>query len=179
MTLTFTTPSDREIVMTRVVRCAAPAGLRGLTNPEHLPHWMLGPDGWTMPVCEIDLRPGGAWHFVWRRSDGTEMEMRGVYREIVPPERLVSTESWGGDWPETLNTLILSEEDGKTTITQYVSTRRRRRATRRSRPACRKACPRASIVSPSTWRRSRGVRSKSICPLSHRSCGSTTRPKRR
>ena len=73
-----------------------------------------------MPVCEIDLRPGGAWHFVWRRSDGTEMEMRGVYREITPPERLVSTESGGGDWPETLNTLILSEEDGKTTISERV-----------------------------------------------------------
>jgi uncharacterized protein YndB with AHSA1/START domain len=73
-----------------------------------------------MPVCEVDLRPGGAWHFVWRRSDGTEMEMRGLYREITPPERLVSTESWGGDWPETLNTLVLSEEDGRTTITHTV-----------------------------------------------------------
>jgi len=81
---------------------------------------MLGPEGWTMPVCELDLRPGGAWHFVWRRSDGTEMEMRGVYREIVAPERLVSTESWGGDWPETLITLTLAEEDGKTTITQSI-----------------------------------------------------------
>jgi len=73
-----------------------------------------------MPVCEIDLRPGGAWHFVWRRSDSTEMEMRGVYQEVVPPERVVCTESWGGDWPETLNTLVLSEQDGKTTITHRV-----------------------------------------------------------
>jgi uncharacterized protein YndB with AHSA1/START domain len=81
---------------------------------------MLGPEGWTMPVCDLDLRPGGAWHFVWRRSDGTEMEMRGVYREIAAPERLVSTESWGGDWPETLITLTLAERDGKTTITQSI-----------------------------------------------------------
>jgi uncharacterized protein YndB with AHSA1/START domain len=81
---------------------------------------MLGPSGWTMPVCEIDLRPGGAWHFVWRKSDGTEMEMRGVYREVTPPERLVATESWGGDWPETVNTLVLSEKDGQTTVTQTV-----------------------------------------------------------
>lgn len=73
-----------------------------------------------MPVCEIDLRPGGEWHFVWRGPDGTEMEMRGVYREIVPPERLVSTESWGGEWPETLNTLVLSEEDGRTMMTVTV-----------------------------------------------------------
>jgi uncharacterized protein YndB with AHSA1/START domain len=87
------------------------------TKPEHLKNWMLGPDGWTMPVCEIDLRPGGMWHFVWRRADGSEMEMRGVYKEVVPPEKLVSTESWGGDWPETTNTLTLSEQDGKTTLT--------------------------------------------------------------
>jgi uncharacterized protein YndB with AHSA1/START domain len=117
---TLTTPSDREIVITRVVDAPRRLVFEAYTNPEHLPHWMLGPQGWTMPICEIDLRPGGAWHFVWRRSDGTEMEMRGVYQEIVPPERLVSSESWGGDWPETLNTLILSEEGGKTTITQRV-----------------------------------------------------------
>src|SRR3989475_4746455 len=115
---TFTTPSDREIAMTRVVD--APRGLvfEAWTKPEHPPHWMLGPSRWDLPVCEIDLRPGGAWHFVWRRSDGTEMGMRGVYREIAPPERLVATESWGGDWPETLNTLVLSEKDARTTITQ-------------------------------------------------------------
>jgi uncharacterized protein YndB with AHSA1/START domain len=78
---------------------------------------MLGPQGWTMLICEIDLRVGGAWRFVWRHADGAEMAMRGVYQEIVPPERLVSTEARGGDWPETLNTLILSEERGKTTMT--------------------------------------------------------------
>ena len=117
---TFTTPSDRETVMTRVVDAPRRLVFEAWTNLEHLPHWLLGPSGWTMPVCEIDLRPGGSWHFVWRRSDGTEMGMRGVYKEIAPPGRLVSTESWGGDWPETLNTLILSEKDGKTTITNTV-----------------------------------------------------------
>jgi len=116
----FTTPSDREVAVTRVFDAPRRLVWEAHTNPEHLPHWMLGPDGWTMPVCEIDLRPGGAWHFVWRRADGTEMEMRGVYREVTPPERLVNTESWGVDWPETLNTLILSEQDGKTTITSTV-----------------------------------------------------------
>ena len=117
---TFTTPSDREVVMTREVDAPRELVFDAWTKPEHVPEWMLGPSGWTMPVCEIDLRPGGAWHFVWRRADGTEMEMRGEYREVTPPERLVSTESWGGDWPETINTLTLSEEDGKTTITQTV-----------------------------------------------------------
>ena len=117
---TFTTPSDREVVMTRVFDAPRSLVWEAWTNPEHVPQWLLGPEGWTMPVCEIDLRPGGEWHFVWRRTDGTEMEMRGEYREITPPERLVCTESWGGDWPETLNTLILTEEDGKTTMTQTV-----------------------------------------------------------
>ncbi|AXK38863.1 ATPase [Crenobacter cavernae] len=113
-------PSDQEIVMTRVVDAPRRLVFEAWTHPEHPPHWMLGPEGWAMPVCEIDYRPGGAWHFVWRRSDGSEMGMRGVYQEIVPPERIVSTESWGGDWPETLNTLLLSEEDGKTTITSRI-----------------------------------------------------------
>lgn len=113
-----TTPSDREIVITRVISAPRRLVFEAYTNPAHPPHWMLGPEGWTMPVCEIDLRPGGVWHFVWRRSDGTEMSMHGVYHEIVPPERIVSTESWGDEWPETLNTLILTEEGGKTTITQ-------------------------------------------------------------
>jgi uncharacterized protein YndB with AHSA1/START domain len=117
---TLATPSDREIVITRVFNAPRRLVFEAYTNPAHLPHWMLGPQGWTMPVCEIDLRVGGAWRFVWRHSDGTEMAMRGVYQEIAPPERLVSRESWGGDWPETLNTLLLSEQDGKTTITQRV-----------------------------------------------------------
>ncbi len=117
---TFSSPSDREIAITRVIDAPRQLVWQAWTRPEHLPHWMLGPEGWTMPVCDIDLRPGGAWHYVWRRSDGTEMEMSGEYRAVAPPERLVSTESWGGDWPETLNTLSLTEENGRTTMTQTV-----------------------------------------------------------
>jgi uncharacterized protein YndB with AHSA1/START domain len=101
---TFTMPSDRELVMTRVFDAPRALVFDCFINPEHLRHWMLGPGGWTMPVCESDGRPGGAWHFVWRQSDGSELEMRGVYQELEPPERFVSTSSWGGDWPETLNT---------------------------------------------------------------------------
>lgn len=113
---TFTTPSEREIAAMRVFDAPPRLVWEAHTKPEHVSRWMLGPDGWTMPVCEIDLRPGGVWHFVWRGLDGTEMEMRGEYREIAPPERLVSTESWGGDWPETLNTVDLTEKGGKTTM---------------------------------------------------------------
>lgn len=117
-TTTFTTPSDREIVATRLF--AAPRQLLWdvHTIPEHVQRWMLGPDGWTMPVCEIDLRPGGRWHWVWRKADdGTEMEMHGEYREVQAPERLVNTEAWGGPYPETLNTTVFTEEAGGTRLT--------------------------------------------------------------
>jgi len=112
----FTTPTDRELVAIRVVDAPRALVWKAWTDPRHVPHWMLGPDGWTMPVCEIDLRPGGKWHFVWRQADGQSMEMQGVYREVAEPERLVSTENWGGEWPETVNTMVLSEENGQTTI---------------------------------------------------------------
>jgi uncharacterized glyoxalase superfamily protein PhnB/uncharacterized protein YndB with AHSA1/START domain len=127
----FTTPSDVELVATRVVDAPRDVVWEMWTSPTHVPHWMLGPDGWTMPVCEIDLRPGGGWHYVWRQPDGTSMEMSGGYREVARPERLVSTERWGGDWPETVNTLVLTEHEGKTTMTctvRYPSREARERA---------------------------------------------------
>lgn len=117
---TFSTPSDRELVATRVVDAPRRLVWDTWTKPEHVPEWMLGPGGWSMPVCEIDLRPGGSWRFVWRKDDGSQMEMDGDYREVVAPERLVNTERWGGDWPETLNTLILTEKEGRTTMTATV-----------------------------------------------------------
>jgi uncharacterized protein YndB with AHSA1/START domain len=113
-TTTFTTPSDREIVATRVFDAPRRLVWDAFTKPEHVSQWMLGPEGWTMPVCEIDLRPGGKWRWVWRMTDGTEMEMTGVYREVAPPERLVNTENWGGEWPETVNTIVFTEEGGRT-----------------------------------------------------------------
>ena len=117
---TFTSPSDREIVLTRVVDAPRKLVWEASTSPRHVPHWMLGPDGWTMPVCEIDLHPGGKWHFVWRNADGSEMEMRGVYKDVVAPERLVSTESWGGKWSDTLNTLSLTEKNRQTTVVSAI-----------------------------------------------------------
>ena len=119
-TFALTLPTEREVVMTRVFNAPRRLVWEAWTDPKHIPQWMTGPAGWTMPICELDLRPGGAWHFVWRGADGTDMEMSGVYKEITPPERLVATESWGGDWPETLNTLTLTEENGKTTLTNRI-----------------------------------------------------------
>src|SRR5437868_2464553 len=92
--LQVTTPTDLEIVVTREFDAPRTLVFEACTDPELIPRWMLGPEGWTMPVCEIDLRVGGSYHYVWRKSDGAEMEMRGTYREVKPPERVVNTESW-------------------------------------------------------------------------------------
>ena len=116
----FTMPSDREVRWTRVFDAPRRLVFEAWTNPRHVPNWMLGPDGWTMPVCEIDLRPGGKWHFVWRKADGSEMAMTGTYTEVIPPEKVVHTEKWGDEWPETINTLLLTEANGKTTMTETV-----------------------------------------------------------
>lgn len=116
-TTTYTTPSDREILVARIVDAPRRIVFDAWTNPKHVPKWLLGPDGWTMPVCEIDLRPGGAWRYVWRKSDdGSELEMQGTFREVVAPERVVHTERWGPAFPETLNTIVFIESKGMTTI---------------------------------------------------------------
>ena len=111
---------DREIVMTRVFDAPRKLVFDAFTKPELLKQWLLGPPGWSMPVCEIDLRIGGRYQYVWRRdSDGTEMGCGGVYREIVPPERLVHTEQFDNPWypGESLITTVLDEQQGKTTLT--------------------------------------------------------------
>jgi uncharacterized protein YndB with AHSA1/START domain len=120
--LTIATPGDREIVITRAFDAPRQLVFDAYTKPELVRRWLLGPSGWTMPVCEIDLRVGGKFRYLWRKDAGTEMGMGGVYREIAPPERLVCTELFDDDWTggETLSTLVLTEQDGKTTVTQTV-----------------------------------------------------------
>jgi uncharacterized protein YndB with AHSA1/START domain len=116
-TLQVTMPSERELALTRVFNAPRNLVFDALTKPELLKRW-YGPTGWSLVVCEIDLRVGGAWRFVGRRPDGKEIGQKGVYREIVPPERLVNTESWE-DWDpgEVLVTTVLVEQGGKTTLT--------------------------------------------------------------
>ena len=113
---TYTTPSDVEVVLTRVVNAPRSLVFAAWTEPRHLQRWLTGPEGWTMPICEIDLRPGGSWRYVYRKASGTEMTLTGTVLEVVPSERLVTTESWGREWPETVNTLVLTESEGRTTI---------------------------------------------------------------
>ena len=119
-TLKVTTPSDREIAMTRVFDAPPRLVFDALTRPELVKRWLLGPPGWSMPVCEIDLKVGGAYRYVWRHDrDGREMGMGGVLREIVPPERIVATESFDESWypGEALVTNVLVEQGGTTTLT--------------------------------------------------------------
>jgi len=119
--LNLTTPSDREIAMTRVFDAPRRLVFDAHTKPELVKRWLLGPPGWSMPVCEIDLRAGGKYRYVWRRdADGTQMGMGGAYREIVAPERIVNTERFDEAWypGEALNTLVLVENGGRTTLTQ-------------------------------------------------------------
>lgn len=113
----------REIVMTR--RFDAPRALvfDAFTKPELVRRWLLGPPGWTMPVCEIDFRVGGKYRYVWRNdSINTEMGMGGVYREIAAPERIVATEKFDQAWypGEAVGTIHLVEENGKTALTQTI-----------------------------------------------------------
>ncbi len=121
-TLQVATPTDREVVITRVFDAPRRLVFDAWTKPELVKRWLLGPPGWTMPVCDIDLRVGGAYRFVWRGDDGASMGMGGVYREIVSPDRLVCTQLFDEDWTggETLGTLVLTEHDGKTTLTNTV-----------------------------------------------------------
>lgn len=118
--LTITTPSDRELVMTRVFDASRELVFKAMTTPDLLKRWLLGPPGWTMVVCDVDLRVGGAYRYVWQKAGGIEMGMGGVFREIVPPERLVQTETFDESWypGEGVGTVVLIEEGGKTTMTQ-------------------------------------------------------------
>ena len=118
-TLKLTTRGDREIVMTREFDAPRRLVFDALTKPELVKQWLLGPPGWSMPVCEIDLRVGGAYRYVWRHTDGKEMGMGGVYREIVPQERVVCSELFDEPWypGEALVTTTLAEQGGRTTLT--------------------------------------------------------------
>ena len=117
----LSTPSDREIAIERDFNAPRTLVFDAFTKPELVRQWLLGPDGWKMPVCQIDLRVGGAYRYVWRQiSDGREMGMGGVYREIAAPVRVVATEKFDEAWysGEAVGTLVLVEQGGITTITQ-------------------------------------------------------------
>jgi uncharacterized protein YndB with AHSA1/START domain len=113
---TLTLPSDREILITRQFNAPRHVVFEAWTKPEHVVHWW-GAFGMKMSVCEIDLRPGGAYHFVLRDADGNEYGFGGKYQEIVPPERLVYTDGFEGmPGHEAVVTATFEEQDGKTML---------------------------------------------------------------
>src|SRR5258708_3670408 len=119
-TLEITTPTPLETVLTRTFDAPRRLVFEALTRPELLARW-YGPRGWSLAVCEIDLRIGGAFRLVSHRPDGKDVGQRGIYREIVAPERLVHTETWE-DWDagDVLVTTTLVEQGGTTLLTSIV-----------------------------------------------------------
>lgn len=120
--LEITTPTDREIAMTRVFDAPRRLVFDAFTKPELVRRWLLGPSGWTMPVCDIDLRVGGRYRYVWRKAGVPDMSMGGIYREIVPAERIVATELFDDPWyeGEAVDTTVFDEQGGRTTVTTTV-----------------------------------------------------------
>ena len=115
--LTVTTPSDREIVMTRVFDAPRDLVFEAHTSCEHMSRWW-GPRKYETVSCEMDFRPGGAWRIVHRGPEGEIPGFRGEFREIVRPERIVWTFEWEGmPGHVSVDTLTLEEHDGKTTLT--------------------------------------------------------------
>ena len=113
---------DKDILMTRDFDAPRHLVFDAFTKPELVSRWLLGPDGWTMPVCEIDLRAGGRYRYVWRK-DKTEMSLGGTYRVVVRPERIVHTEKFEQPWyeGEALVTTAFVEQGGKTTVSMTIS----------------------------------------------------------
>ena len=121
MSLKVTTPSDREILITREFNAPRAKVWEALNRPDLLRKWLLGPPGWEMTECENDLKVGGTFRHAWKGPGGVALAMHGVYREISPPERVVRTETFDTGCPtqmgEQVGTLVLREENGRTYMT--------------------------------------------------------------
>jgi len=122
-TFKISTPSDLEIAVERDFDAPRAIVFDAFTKPELVRRWLLGPDGWTMPVCEIDLRVGGTYRYVWRKeSTGATMGLGGAFREVVPASRLVATEKFDDAWypGEAVTTTVFEERGGVTKVTLTV-----------------------------------------------------------
>jgi uncharacterized protein YndB with AHSA1/START domain len=119
-TLTVTSVGERDLLIVRDFDAPRTLVFEAITSPALLQRWLFGA-GWTMPVCEVDLRPGGKFRYVWRKG-GKDMGMSGTFREIVPPERIVHVEIFDEDWTggEAEVTTTLRETNGRTTLSMTV-----------------------------------------------------------
>jgi len=118
-----TEPADRVLVITRIFDAPRSLVFKAWTEPEHMVNW-FGPRGFTSKVLKNDLRPGGAYRIHMRGPDGDDHWSQGVFREIVPPERLVMVGSWADadgnpTRPETTLTLLFEDVGGKTRLTLH------------------------------------------------------------
>jgi uncharacterized protein YndB with AHSA1/START domain len=117
-------PSDREVEVTRSFKAPRALVYRAYTEPDLVRRWLLGPPGWSMPVCEMDVRVGGRYRWRWRSDDnGSEFGFSGTFREVQPPSRLVHTEAYdpgsvGGGYPgqDAIVTVTFTEDAGVTTV---------------------------------------------------------------
>jgi uncharacterized protein YndB with AHSA1/START domain len=118
-TFQMSTPSDREVQLTRLFDAPRALVFEALTKPEHIRRWWgILSDKHSVPVCEMDARPGGKWRFVGRGPEGDYPAFYGECREVVPPERIVYTEIFEGfPTEESLVTAVLAEENGRTRLT--------------------------------------------------------------
>ncbi|MEM9818054.1 MAG: SRPBCC family protein [Cyanobacteria bacterium P01_D01_bin.6] len=113
-------PSELEIVITRVFNAPRELVFQAWTEPDHIAQWW-GPKGFTTRVTELDLRPGGTWRYVMTSPEGKEYPVKGVFREIIPPERLVTTDRFDGvyeqgtDLPQEMVTTAAFEDLGNQT----------------------------------------------------------------
>ena len=119
--LEVTTPSDLEIVMTRMFDAPRHLVWDAMTKPDLIRRWLYAPEGWTMTVCEGDTKIGGSFRWAWNGPDGKPaLAIWGVNREVVPPEKIVHTENMeigdGVPLGELLATVVLVEHDGKTSL---------------------------------------------------------------
>jgi uncharacterized protein YndB with AHSA1/START domain len=119
-------PSDREVLVTRAFYAPRELVYKAYTTPELLQRWLIGPPGWTMPVCEMDVRVGGTFRWRWRSvEEGQEFGFHGDFRVVEPPHRIVHTEYFepgdvGGEMGEALVTLELTEREGVTTLSTLI-----------------------------------------------------------
>ena len=122
--MTVAAVGDREVVMTREFQASRPLVYKAFTTPELVKRWMAGPEGWTMTVCDIDLQSGGSYRYEWKKLEtGEAMGMGGVYKEVVPNERVVATEKFDMSWYPggAIVTTTLAETGGITTVKTTVT----------------------------------------------------------
>jgi uncharacterized protein YndB with AHSA1/START domain len=116
--MTLATVREREIVVTRSFNAPRKLVFDAYTKPELVSRWLGVFGNWTMPICEVDLRVGGRYRYVWHGTDGRKMGLSGTFREIISPERVVATERFDESWypGEAIDSAVFTEAAGKTTL---------------------------------------------------------------